>query len=58
MSKHNDHLRELAKKALDALHADQSVSVQQTLDALCDVREHLNVLIDAVKCSVPKGEDE
>ena len=47
---HKDRL-EAAKKAVDELHSDTSVSLEETEASLCDLREHIDVLIDAVKHS-------
>jgi hypothetical protein len=42
--------------AADRLHADQSVPLQQTWDDLSELREHVEMLMDAVTNSMPDDE--
>lgn len=56
MTQH-DRLLEAAKMAADSLHTDTSVSPQETLSSLRDLREHIDYLIDAVENSVPEEEE-
>jgi hypothetical protein len=51
MSKHDD-LCEDAKRAIDNVHNDISVPLDTTLESLRDLREHIDVLIDAVRVSI------
>jgi ArsR family metal-binding transcriptional regulator len=37
-----------AKKAIDTVHSDTSVSLEQTKDSLEELQEHLDILIEAV----------
>ncbi len=47
---HEDRLK-AAKRAADELHSDTSVSLKETEASLCDLRDHIEVLIDAVQHS-------
>lgn len=57
MSRH-DELVEAAKTAIDTVHSDTSVSLQETLMSLRDLGGHIDTLIDAVEQSVPDEEEE
>jgi hypothetical protein len=41
-----------AKTDIDSLHSDRSVPLRVTLESLSEVRDHLDVLIDAVECDL------
>jgi hypothetical protein len=56
VSKHDD-LLDAAKQAADRLHADTSVSLYDTFDLLRDLRDHVEVLMDAVASSMPRDEE-
>jgi hypothetical protein len=53
----HDQLCDAAKKAIDRVHGDTSVSLGMTLESLSDVRDHLDVLIDAVECDLARQAD-
>jgi hypothetical protein len=57
VSKHDD-LLDAAKQAADALHADTSVPLSETLMSLRDLGGHVDMLIDAVEHSNPAGDDD
>jgi hypothetical protein len=57
MSKHAD-LLDAAKQATDALHADTSVPLSETLMSLRDLGGNVDILIDAVEHSNPAGDDD
>lgn len=56
MSRH-DELLDAAKRAVDALHRDMSVSMHRTLEDLCDLRDHVAELIAAVVATMPEDEE-
>jgi hypothetical protein len=49
-------LIEAAEDAADKLHSDTSVSLQQTLDSLEELREHVDELVTCVKVSLESEE--
>lgn len=57
MSKH-DELLDAAKLATDRLHSDTSVSLHETFDSLRDLRDHVEVLMDAVASNLPTDDEE
>jgi len=54
VSKHKfeDDPLEAAKKAADHLHSDTSISLDETFLCLRDLRDHVEMLIDAVENSM------
>lgn len=51
MSKQHDDLFDAAEKAADRLHSDTSVSLDETRRSLSALRDHVEMLLDAVKNS-------
>lgn len=47
----HDALLEGAKKAADRLYSDKSVPLDETRQSLTDLREHIDMLLDAVRHS-------
>jgi hypothetical protein len=47
----HEQLLEDAKKMADRLFSDTSVALDETRASLCDLKEHIECLIDAVECS-------
>lgn len=45
----HDMLKDNAKNAINALHGDTTVSQEQTLESLEEIREDLTVMIDTLK---------
>jgi len=43
----HDNLKKEAKAAIDALYADMTVSISVTRDDLAELRDDINVMIDA-----------
>ncbi len=37
-----------AKRAIDKVHSDTSVSLEETQDRLSDVKEHVEMLLEAI----------
>jgi len=56
--RNHDRLLEAAKKAADVLHSDTSVSAHETFDSLRDLRDHIEVLMDAVASTMPTDNEE
>jgi len=52
------NLLDSAKRAADALHSDLSVALHDTFDSLRDLRDHVEMLMDAVANSMPTNEEE
>ena len=52
----HDELIAAAKESIDELHSDTSVSPEQTLTDLKDVRDHLDITIDALSSTIKEGE--
>ena len=48
----HEHLCERAKEAIQAVHGDSSVSIEQTLDSLQDLRGEIDTLIDCVETDI------
>jgi hypothetical protein len=57
MTRHENLVRD-AKKAIAAVHSDTSVSLSVTLADLKDLRDDLEVLIDAVESDVARQRKE
>lgn len=55
--KHHQFI-DAAKEAISQLHGDMSVPAATTLEALRDVRDHLDTLIDCTEVDVRKAEKE
>lgn len=51
MQQNHDKLLEAAKKAVDSVYTDTSVSLVTTLASLHDLRDYLDILIDAARHS-------
>jgi hypothetical protein len=47
-----------AKQVLDRIHANTRAKPKQVLADLKDVRDHVDLLIDAMECSLYGTEDE
>ena len=45
---------ETAKKAIDEIFADLSVSQEETRDTLKELRDELDILIDAITCDLKR----
>jgi hypothetical protein len=58
MASSHDVLLEAAEKAADLLHADTSVSLDETFRSLSCLRDHVEMLMDAVANSMPKDDEE
>ena len=56
MNKHHNNLLDDAKKAADELHADLTVSPQQTLESLRELHEHVGELIMMVTMDIDDAE--
>jgi len=54
----SDRLLNEAKKAADRLHNDKAVSLEETYSSLRDLRDHVEMLMDAVASSMPHEEEE
>ena len=48
----HENLCEKAKEAIQAIHSDTSVSLEQTLDSLEELRGEIDILIDAVETDI------
>lgn len=48
----HEHLCEKAKEAIQAIHGDTSVSLEQTLDSLEELKGEIDILIDAVETDI------
>jgi len=48
----HEHLCEKAKTAIQAIHGDTSVSIEQTLNSLKDLRDEIDILIEAVETDI------
>jgi hypothetical protein len=57
MATAHEKLKEAAFKAVDALHTDRSVSLRETWDDLGELRDHVEMLLDAVANSMPRGDE-
>jgi aromatic ring hydroxylase len=53
----HDRLKEAAFKAVDALVSDTSVSIHQTRDDLVELRDHIEMWMDATASSMPKDNE-
>jgi hypothetical protein len=58
MSATHERLHAEAIKAADRLHSDTSVSLHETWHSLVDLRNHVEMLMDAITNSMPKDEDQ
>ncbi len=58
MGSSHKKLLEEAKMAATRLFSDRSVSIAETRDSLRDLREHIDVMIDALESSVEDGGDK
>jgi hypothetical protein len=52
----HDELIAAAKEAIDEVHSDTLVSPSQTLADLKDIRDHLDITIEALKSTISDGE--
>lgn len=48
----HEHLCEKAKVAIQAVHSDSSVSLEQTLDSLEELGGEIEILINAVETDI------
>ena len=58
MGKLHDQLVEAAKKSIDDVLSDTSVSMHDTLDSLRDLDEHIQVLVDSLRSDIKRIEND